>query len=82
MKTKNKVWLGVGAFMVVGMGSAGTTGPVAHPLPSNLPKRLAADTAIPRDLADLLLKDLCSTIAYLEQLEGPLPPDEGQSFAH
>jgi len=49
MKTKSKIWLGVGACVVVGTGFAGATGPLASPAASDLsaPPGPAADTAIP-----------------------------------
>ena len=46
MKTKSKIWLGVGAFVAIGAGA--TTAPLARPPVPTLPKDLAAGTAIPR----------------------------------
>src|SRR6266849_4984061 len=46
MKTKSKIWLGVGAFVVVGTGAAG---PLAGGMASGLsePTNSTADTAVP-----------------------------------
>src|SRR5262245_28781742 len=40
MKTKRKIWLGVGAFVIAGAGAAGVAGPLAAPttlVPDDLP---------------------------------------------
>ena len=49
MKTKGKIWLGVGAFVVAGTGAMGAGGPPAAQV-TGLPAPLGAmsDTAIPR----------------------------------
>src|SRR5262249_10111087 len=49
MKTKRKIWLGVGAFVIAGAGAAGVAGPLAAPTthgPRALPGA-ATETAIP-----------------------------------
>jgi hypothetical protein len=48
MKTKRKIWVGVGAFVVAGAGAAGAAGPLAAPTPvlSTLPG-MPTETAIP-----------------------------------
>jgi hypothetical protein len=46
MKTKSKIWLGVGAFVVVGAGVAGATGPLA-PYAASAQPGPTADAAIP-----------------------------------
>jgi hypothetical protein len=50
MKSKSKIWLGVGAFVVVGTGAvgAGGAGPKAASNLRSAPPRHATDTAIPR----------------------------------
>ena len=48
MKTKNKIWLGVGAFVVIGAGAAGTGGPIARPAAPNLRTGPATGAAVPR----------------------------------
>ena len=52
MKTKSKIWLGVGAFVVAGTGavSAGGSSPAQTPLLAGLSTARGAitDTAIPR----------------------------------
>jgi len=48
MKTKRKIWLGVGAFVIAGAGAAGAAGPLAAPttlVPDELPGT-TTDTAI------------------------------------
>jgi hypothetical protein len=45
MRLKSKIWLGVGAFVVVGGAGAG---PLAAPAAPGISARLATDTAIPR----------------------------------
>jgi hypothetical protein len=47
MKTKQKIWLGVGAFVVVGAGTVGAGGSLADTSPRPLAD-LASSTAIPR----------------------------------
>ena len=47
MKTNSKIWLGVGAFVVVGAGAAGAAGPLAARLPPDLPAGAPARAAIP-----------------------------------
>src|SRR5262245_1011588 len=49
MKTKRKIWLGVGAFVIAGAGAAGAADPLAAPttlVPGELPGA-ATETAIP-----------------------------------
>src|SRR5262245_45689880 len=48
MKSKSKIWLGVGAFVVVGTGTVGDAVLGATPNLRSAPARLASDTAIPR----------------------------------
>src|SRR5262249_37328626 len=50
MKTKRKIWLGVGAFVIAGAGAAGAAGPLAAPttrVPDDLLAGTATETAIP-----------------------------------
>jgi hypothetical protein len=53
MKTKSKIWLGVGAFVVVGSGAvgAGALEPAATVALRRLPSGLVTDTAIPQPRA-------------------------------
>ncbi len=49
MQTKRKIWLGIGAFVVVGAGAAGAVGPLAARtgLTQSVPPGLPAETANP-----------------------------------
>jgi glutamate decarboxylase len=44
--------------------------------------RVVVKNGFTHDLADLLLADLGTTVEYLDRLEAPLPPEEGETFHH
>jgi hypothetical protein len=76
MKSKSKIWLGVGAFVVVGTGAVGAGGVLPTPAPGERgsPAALPTDTAIPR---------LPTGAFMLAQHEGHAPapapaPDAGE----
>ncbi|MET0831947.1 MAG: hypothetical protein ABWY62_06145, partial [Acidimicrobiia bacterium] len=44
--------------------------------------RVVVKNGFTQDLADFLIDDLTRAVAYLDRLEAPLPPVEGEPFHH
>ena len=44
--------------------------------------RVVVKNGFSHDLADFLIDDLTRAVAYLDKLESPLPPVEGEPFHH
>ena len=44
--------------------------------------RVVVKNGFTQDLADFLIDDLKRAVAYLDKLEAPLPPVEGEPFHH